>query len=210
MKHWKPGTSLTLETESYVVRSMTPADMSDSYIAWLADAELMEGLNQPPREVTAEQLAKYIESFDNRLTYHLGIFWKETGEQVGFYNVKIQRKSRNAETSVVIGNRDFWGRKVVLETREAILEFLFARVQVERVYGSPFERNFPSIFNYKAQGFTFEAVLRKHARRANGDRVDVYVFGLMRDEWLAMRGARARVTPAGERKAAEIEDKTWA
>ena len=88
---------------------------------------------------------------------------------------------------VVIGDRDYWGKGVVLEARGALLDFLFDVVGVSKVWGTPFERNFPSIFNYKAQGFTCEGVLRKHVINVKGKRVDQYIFGLLRDEWHAHR-----------------------
>lgn len=185
---WKPGEPLGLESENFFLRSMTPTDLTNRYIDWARDAELMENLNTPPREINREQLTRYISRFDNKTKFHLGVFTKESGLHVGFYTIYIDARTRAAQTNVVIGDRDYWGRSVVQETRAAIIDFLFDHMKLERVWGSPFERNFPSIFNYKAQGFTCEGVLRKHGVRVSGERVDQYVFGLLKEEWYARRG----------------------
>lgn len=185
---WKPGTPLGLESENFFLRSMTPTDITNRYIDWAKDAELMENLNAPPREIDREQLTRYLKRFNNRTSYHLGLFSKDSGLHVGFYTVFIDPRARTAQTNVVIGDRDFWGKGVVLETRAVIIDFLFDRLGIERIWGSPFERNFPSIFNYKAQGFVCEGVLRRHGVRVNGERVDQYIFGLLRDEWRARKG----------------------
>ncbi len=166
---------------------MREEDVSEKYIAWAKDPELMEGLNAPARSVNRTQLKRYIKSFDNRTKYHLGVFTEPGGVHIGFFTIYVDNKFRSAQTNVVIGDRDYWGKGVVLETRAAIIDFLFEVVKVDKVWGTPYERNFPSIFNYKAQGFTCEGVLRKHIVNVKGQRIDQYVFGLLREEWLASR-----------------------
>ncbi len=166
---------------------MTPEDITDRYIAWAKDPELMENLNTPARIVNRKQLESYIKKFDNRTKFHLGVFDKTNDHHLGFFTVYSDTKNRSAQTNVVIGDRDYWGKGVVLEARGAILDFLFDVLGVQKVWGTPFERNFPSIFNYKAQGFTCEGVLRKHVVSVQGKRVDQYIFGLLRDEWRARR-----------------------
>ena len=167
---------------------MREEDISDKYIAWAKDPELMEGLNTPARSLNRTQLQRYIKTFDNRTKFHLGVFSQPENLHIGFFTIYVDNKNRSAQTNVVIGDRDYWGKGVVLEARAAIIDFLFEIVKVEKIWGTPYERNFPSIFNYKAQGFTCEGVLRKHMVNVKGQRVDQYIFGLLREEWLARRG----------------------
>ena len=187
VRRWQPGLPVGLETERFILRSMAPTDITNRYIAWAADAELMQNVNSPPRDMSREQLARYVGRFNNRSSFHLGVFCKEDGLQIGFYNVHCDLRSRTAQTAVIIGDRNFWGQKVVVETRGRILEFLFDEVGMEKVWGTPFDRNFPSIYNYKAQGFQLEGILRSHRVAADGRRVNQYMFGLLREEWLARR-----------------------
>lgn len=166
---------------------MTPEDISDRYIAWAKDPELMENLNNPAQVINRTQLTRYIKKFNNKTSFHLGVFDKKSGLHIGFFTAHCDAKNRSAQTTVVIGDREYWGKGVVLEARGAIFDFLFNRVGVVKIWGSPFERNFPSIFNYKAQGFTCEGVLRKHVVNVQGKRVDQYIFGLLREEWRERR-----------------------
>lgn len=184
---WQPGDPVALKTKSYTLRSMGPDDITDRYITWAKDPELMENLNAPARLVNRTQLKRYIKSFDNRTKFHLGVFTAPEGVHIGFFTIYVDAKNRSAQTNVVIGDRDYWGKGVVLEARGAILDFLFDVVGVAKIWGTPFERNFPSIFNYKAQGFTCEGVLRKQVINMKGKRVDQYIFGLLREEWHARR-----------------------
>jgi len=56
----------------------------------------------------------------------------------------------------------------------------------------PLSRNFPAVFNYKAQGWRHEGTLRGHRRSiVDGTRLDQYQFGLLRDEWRQLRRKRS-------------------
>ncbi len=189
---WQPGRPVRLETERFVVRSVTRDDVGRQYLAWAKDPEVMLTLNLPPRQLTRLQLVRYVERFNNKTAFHLGIFLKEEdGAQIGFYSVYYDAANRLGQTNVVVGERDWWGRGVVMETRAAIIDFLFDVLGAEKVWGLPLARNIPSVFNYKAQGFKCEGILRQHRRAVGGGRADQLAFGLLRDEWRAFRKGEA-------------------
>lgn len=188
---WKPGTPVRLETARYHLRSLSPDDVDDRYIGWLGDPEVMQTLNAPPRQLNRADIQRYVARFNNKTSFHIGVFDKASGRKIGIYSIYVDLGNGLAETNVAIGERDFWGRKAVLETRAALLDFLFDVVGVFKVWGRPFARNFPAVFNYKAQGFALEGVLRQHRRSVDGGRLDQLMFGLLRDEWHARRSKGA-------------------
>ena len=184
---WQLGQPLCLETSRFFVRSMTPADVTNQFIAWTRDPEVIQTLNLPVRKVKREEFVRYVQRFDNKVSFGLGIFTKKEDHHIGFYSVLCDNRQATAITNVVIGERDYWGKGVVIETRAAILDFLFDRLAIHKVWGKPFARNFPAVFNYKAQGFTCEGVLREHLKSVTGGRIDQLVFGLLRHEWRARK-----------------------
>ena len=100
--------------------------------------------------------------------------------------VTVDRQHRTANFNVLIGEKDYWGQKVINETRAALLDFLFTQRGVEKAYGRPLARNFPAVFNYQAQGWRLEGVLRGQAKSVvDGSRLDQYHFGMLATEWLA-------------------------
>jgi RimJ/RimL family protein N-acetyltransferase len=90
---------------------------------------------------------------------------------------------------VLLGERDWWGRHVVVETRAAILDFLFERAGMEKVAGRPFTRNVAAVASYNAMGFRCEGILRSQMRCFDGSRLDQYFFAMLRDEWRDARRA---------------------
>jgi ribosomal-protein-alanine N-acetyltransferase len=186
---WQPGALLRLETPRFIVRSMTREDVTDTFIGWLADPEVMLGLNLPRRRLSRSQAVRWVLGFDNRVRFCLGLHVRRDGPQIGFFTVDCDLKNRCGETSVVIGDRSFWGRNVVIETRSSLLDFLFEEMDLHKVTGKPHGRNFASIYNYKALGFTCEAVLREQlCSIQDGTRLDQLIFGMLRSAWRARRG----------------------
>jgi RimJ/RimL family protein N-acetyltransferase len=196
-----PGPPIRLETQNYVVRSIEHADVNEDYRDWTHDQEIMAGVNSSPTEMTIEDMHKYVDRFDNRNSFHFGIFDKNAGNKmVGFFVIYRDRRHNLAQTNVVIGNKDYWGKAVVLETRSAVLDFLFDTVKVGKIWGNPMVRNIRSVFNYKAQGFVAEGVLRRHRIDPDGKRVDQVMFGLLPEDWAAQKKKLAETGKLKEAK----------
>jgi RimJ/RimL family protein N-acetyltransferase len=189
MSSWLPGKPLYLETKRFYLRSLNRADATDRYLKWAADPEIMNPLNTPAKAVPREELIRYIEGFNNDSDFLLGIFDRESGLYIGFFAVNVDKGNRAATTNVVVGDKAWWGKRVVLEARAAILDFLFDVLKVDKVNGIPFATNHPAVYNYKAQGFVLEGMMRQHRLAHDGkSRLDQCQFGLLRSDWQQHRG----------------------
>jgi ribosomal-protein-alanine N-acetyltransferase len=166
---WEPGALLELRTERFVLRTMTREDVTDTFIGWIADPAVMLGMNLPRRRLSRAQAVRWVLSHDNRSRFFVAICLAGDGTQIGFFTIDCNLQHRVAETSVVIGDRAWWGKNVVIETRSALLDFLFGSVGMHEVLGRPHGRNFSSIYNYQAMGFQCEGVLREQMRSIGDD-----------------------------------------
>lgn len=180
------GKPIKLKTERFLLRSCVRDDASKRWIGWAVDPDVMTPLNAPTVKFTITSLGDYISGFDNFNRYLIGIFGRSTGQQIGFHTINVSRVHRVATINVIIGDKDWWGKRVVLETRAALLDHFFSSDTIEKAVGRPISRNFPAIFNYKAQGWTMEGILRGQVLSLNDDglRFDQYHFGMLRHEWL--------------------------
>jgi RimJ/RimL family protein N-acetyltransferase len=183
---------IDIETSRFRLRTLKPADASARWQGWGKDPEVMGPLNAPVRDMPLDYLANYAASFDNEHRHLIGIFEKTSGTHIGFFIIEIDRAHRCATFNVVIGDKAWWGKGVVNETRAALLDHFFERRGIEKAIGSPLARNFPAVFNYKAQGWRHEGTLRGHRLSvADGSRLDQYQFGLLREDWRKLRKANA-------------------
>ncbi|MGB0920126.1 MAG: GNAT family N-acetyltransferase [Alphaproteobacteria bacterium] len=185
--NWSSGTPVRLETPRFVLRSVGPSDVNQKWADWTADHDVMKGMNPNPSPMTQEMLRAQLRGYDNRGEFILGIYDKSNFEHVGIYRVNTHVANRIATTNVVIGDTNYWGKNVVLETRAALIDFLFDHVNVEKIDGRPFARNLPAIFNYKAQGFVKEGTMRKQVRVSDTERWDQFLFGLLPEDWENLR-----------------------
>lgn len=185
---WKPGQAVRIETENYFLRSLRAPDVTDRFVSWFGDHEVMEYVAMP-MNLSRNKINGLISRFDNKSNFIFGVFTKESSLCIGFFRVYCNHRNRSARTAVVIGEREFWGRKVVLEARAGVLAFLFDTLSLNKVWGTVYTRNLPAVFNYKAQGFQCEGILRQEGRARDGSWRDIYRFAMLRDEWLERQKA---------------------
>jgi RimJ/RimL family protein N-acetyltransferase len=189
---WLPGEPVRLETPRFVVRSIRLSDLTERYADWFANPEVTKTLNCKPRRADLDKVKAELAECQNRTRFFLGIFCKETDLLVGHYKMRCDAWNRSGSSDVVIGETEYWGKKVVAETRAALINFMFEQLGLEKVTGITFARNLPALYNYQALGFRCEGVFKKHRRGIDGGRLDMCQFALLRDEWRAKRKAQAQ------------------
>ncbi|MFT6557369.1 GNAT family N-acetyltransferase [Sneathiella sp.] len=184
--YWKWGTPLTLETPNYVAKSVDAENLPEQLIEWFSDEELLEFLEEKVGQSRTE-LQKKFARFNNKSLFALLIYARDIKQPIGILRIHIELKNSRAETSTIIGNRDYWGKNAVIEVRERMMRFLFTGVKINKISGSVRARNFPALFNYTKQGFRKEGILKQQVTANDGSFEDVVVFGLLKSEWEALQ-----------------------
>jgi RimJ/RimL family protein N-acetyltransferase len=180
------GKLVMLETKRFTLRSLKPADASERWMNWLKDPDVMGPLNAPIRKWTAQELMAHVATADNYERYLIGIFDQLTKIQIGFYMVDVDVFHKRANFNVVIGEKAWWGKGVVNETRSALLDEFFNNRGIAKATGMPLARNFPAVLNYKAQGWRHEGTFRGQCLSvADESRLDQYQFALAKADWCA-------------------------
>lgn len=177
---------IRLETERFILKSLTRRELARISYPWTNDPNVME-----PLELTAggwmfRSWEKQIIKSNNRDRFIFGIEERKSGTIIGYETAQISR-TKIALLAVAIGDHDWWGQGVVLESRSAVLDFLFGETECVRAWGITFVRNFPSVSNYLALGFQHEGTLRGQFLLPDDKRGDAIVFGILREEWLSRR-----------------------
>ena len=165
------GAPVALETERFRLRTLEPVDVGERMRSWMADAEIMSMVTGRAYEVSLDHLRRRVSQFDNRRRFMFGIFTRDPVIHIGNLTLFCDPENLTAQTNIVVGEREWWGRNIVPETRAAVLDFAFEKLGIEKVWGVPFARNFPALYNYKTQGFTCEGILRANKRLPDGTRV---------------------------------------
>lgn len=95
------------------------------------------------------------------------------------------REHRRAEIGYCL-HRDFWGRGFAIEALEAIIEYGFQSMDLNRIYACPWAENIRSIRLLEKTGFSCEGVLREEYCN-EGSFHDEAIYALLRRDHEARR-----------------------
>ena len=105
---------------------------------------------------------------------------------IGFY--EIEWSNQVAWLGVGIGERDQWGKGYGTEALGLLLRFGFDELNLHRVSLTVLEYNQRAIALYERAGFQREGTFRQFGLR-DGQRYDMYLYGLLRSEWQTKVGS---------------------
>jgi len=173
---------MQLQTENYVLRPLVETDATERYLNWLKDPEISRTLDVDGEAQTIDTIKSYIASHDNEASFLFGIFTKD-GLHIGTHSFRFIKAHKIATVGVMIGDKEYWGKRVPLETRARILDFAFNDLACLKVEAGCYSINLPAIYNFKKQKWANEGV-RKSNRLIDGKSVDMILFGMLRESWL--------------------------
>jgi RimJ/RimL family protein N-acetyltransferase len=156
---------------------------------WTHDSDFMRMMDTAPaRPMSAaiikkqyEKLEKQIE--ESRNLYHFMIRAKADDRLIGTAAVqRIEWANGNAFLRLGIGAAEDRGKGYGTQALRMLLRFAFAELNLFRVSAMVPEYNETAIALLEKFGFMQE-VCRRKALERDGRRWDLYVFGLLKDEW---------------------------
>lgn len=181
--------ALQLRGAGFLLRSLRPDDACDTWLGWIADAELMELLNMPARRLGVAELRAHIAEFDHRARHLLGLFDEAGGALVGIILMDINAEHRSARFNMFIGDRRYWGEPRLRPLANAFLDHLFEHKGIEKIRAQVATDNHRMIGAVKSMGLRVEGHLIGEIRSfRDGRRIDQFVFGLLKREWQERRG----------------------
>ena len=181
--HWIPHKELSIETENFKLKTFTGSEAGKKQVSWLNDKTVNKWLNSHHVEHTIDSLKEHISRYDNYNSFHLGIFHKKKNLHIGNFSIVVDHFHKTGEIRVLIGDKNWWGKGVVIECRTEIINWLFYDLNLFKIYGYTISNNVAALFNWQKQGFTCEAVLKKHKLSGNDKRSDVAIFVMYKEDW---------------------------
>jgi ribosomal-protein-alanine N-acetyltransferase len=115
---------------------------------------------------------------------------RETGLLIGAMGLIVEAKFRRAELGYWIG-RAYWGNGYCTEAGQAVLEYAFSQLNLNRIHASHFKRNPASGRVLRKLGMTHEGCAREHVLKW-GVYEDLELYGILQVEWREMRSQERR------------------
>jgi len=167
--------------ENIVLRPLAKADIVNR-VKWFNDPEVRKTLIINERfelEKTIQWFEK-IQADDSRLEFVIETLQKISVGIVGLAGINQTHKT--AEIYVVIGQKEFWGKGVMLEAECLLIDRAFNSLGLEKIWAQARLDNIASIITMKKIGFQTEGTLRKE-KIVNGQRETILHLGLLREDF---------------------------
>ena len=182
--------AVELETDRFNLVPIRPLSLVWPTWHWTKDRESFASLGWRTSGWTPRRWWRHLRHQVQRNRMCHGIWLKQGGTCIGLHVASVSVGARSAFVGVIVGERDWWAKGVVAEVRSAILDDCFTRLKLERVGAQVQARNLASVYNHRRLGFTHEGTLRSAGIDRDGSRVDMLMFGMLREEWMARREHR--------------------
>lgn len=166
---------------------LTPSD-APTLARWQEDVDYLRLLDAEPAFPKSEQqLADWLhDRRRSRDGYLFGIHTRADDTLIGFIELgDILWTHRASWLAVGIGERLYRGQGYGYDALRLVLDFAFKELNLHRVQLTVFEYNEPAIALYQKLGFQREGTYREFMQR-DGQRYDMYLYGLLAREWLGM------------------------
>ncbi len=180
----------TLTTERLILRPFVAADAPEvSRLAGdrrVADTTL--NIPHPYDESMAlGWIGTHADAAERDEALTLAITDRETGRLVGAVALATSSAQGRAELGYWVGV-DYWGRGFATEASRALVNHAFTTLGLRRVVAHCLTRNEGSWRVMEKLGMTREGHLRQHVVKWDVAE-DIWLYGVLRDEWKALRNA---------------------
>jgi len=173
---------------------LRPAERSDvpTFVRWFTDADVLRHLamRAPMSQASEEAWFDRMIAAQGRTDYHFVICLADDPRPIGTIGLHgIDWENGSAEFGIAIGEKDEWGKGYGTDATNAICDFGFGELRLERIALSVYAGNERGRRAYEKAGFTLEGTMR-HAHFTRGRHEDVHLMSLLRDEWERLSRAK--------------------
>jgi len=178
-----------------IMKPISQKEINEHYISWLNNPETNKFLEVRHKKQSIEDVINYINILRTKPCCELfAVFTKKEHIHIG--NVAITHYNPDNQGYAIYGLLigDPRARMLGLggEVTVLIIEYLFRNPDIRRIQGGVIADNYSAWRVLESSGFKREGVLRKHAVLLSGKICDIYIYGMLREEWLSNR---AKVAP---------------
>ena len=168
---------------------LRPSERTDipTFVRWFNDAGTTRYLMaRAPMSLAGEE--KWFDRMLDRQgkdAYHFVICQLDDDRpigSIGFHD--IDHVDGNAAVGVMIGEPELWDQGLGSDAMEALLDFGFGELRLERIWLEVYDFNARARRSYEKCGFVHEGTLRRAIYR-RGEYHDVHVMAILRDEWVS-------------------------
>ncbi len=165
------------------IRPFDESLITDAYLGWLQDKELLRYSKQRLRTHTRASCRAYLQSFVDSPHHFGSIHQRGDGVPVGTITAYVERHDGVADLGILVGHPQARGKGLAREAWGLMMEYLFRFEDLRKVTGGTLAVNQPMVRIFLHWRMALEGVKREE-QVVDGRPADVLLFGALKSEWL--------------------------
>lgn len=167
---------MMIETERLLIRPFKMDDARDLHEI-LGDDETMKYC-EPAYDFAKTE--EFLRGFCIGRKGALAAELKETGKVVGY--ILFNEYETDVYEAGWFFNRGYWRRGYAFEAMKAVFGYAFEKLKAHRIFAETID-GVKSVGIMEKLGMVREGVQRKHVRDNDGNWADLYLYGLLTEDW---------------------------
>ena len=153
---------MNLTTERLILRSFALSDITEGYLGWLLDPYVTRFSNQRFVQHNYQTCLQYFNSFANTCNSFLLIIHKNDKVPIGTITVYRNVHHLTADIGIMIGNKNYWGQGLGLESWSIVLKTLLSENGMRKVTAGTLSVNKAMLNIMRSSGMTLESIRKSH------------------------------------------------
>jgi RimJ/RimL family protein N-acetyltransferase len=171
-----------LTTQRCRIEPFTRARLSERYVGWLNDPDVVRFSEQRHRRHTLISCEQYANSFADSPHYFWAIIANDDAlGHIGNINAYVDEPNGTADVGILIGEKSVWGKGYGAEAWSAVCRFLLADRRLRKVTAGTTANNLGMLGIMKRCGMQEDGRRRKQIV-IEGQSVDLVYGAIFRDE----------------------------
>ncbi len=166
---------------------LRPIKLSDApdYVRWFKDKEVVQYLGNKLLNIKEKGVRDYFLKMAKSKDRYLWAIVADGGQHIGNISCLLEQKDKRVGLGIVIGDKRYWGRGFGPECWEVVANYIFRKLNFNRLQLTVLTTNSRAVKAYQKVGFKKEGVLRENIYAWVGKKFcDEYVMSILRAEWV--------------------------
>ena len=165
---------INIKRKKLVLSDFQEDDISDKYLSWLNDPEVVQFSRQ--RFIKHDFLSskKYFESFVSSNNLFISIKLHKVNKMIGTMTVYFSEPN-NADVGILIGDKSEWGKGYGKDAWNTLLTWLENELNIFKITAGTLSPNIGMLKVFRESGMLLESTIKNHVN-LNKKTVDVLYF----------------------------------
>ena len=166
-------------TERLVLEPFSETYLTDDYVLWLNDPDIVKYSENRHRHHTLESCRAYFESFIDSPNCFWAITIADSGRHIGNINAYVNLPNSIADLGIMIGDKSSQGKGYASEAWCAVIDFMFRKRGIRKITAGTMSENTAMLKIMRNSGMSDDGI-RKNHYLLDGREVDIVYMAVFR------------------------------